>query len=179
MSLSFKNAEKRINDALIFSAFNLTVNPGNIVAIQSSVNVREQLLNLFLKKTALTSGELMLNDIGISSSKQQIGFLFLNEGLYERLTVQEMLSFIKDLYQSSKSLDKTINAVQLDEKKKVRISSLSYSEKKRVQLALLLIQNSDIYILEEPDQNLDNAEKSTIPLSKSKMTDLKGILGLK
>lgn len=155
MSLSFNNAEKRINDVLIFPSFSLTMNPGNIVAIQSTVNVREQLLNLLLRKTALSSGEVMINDIDISCSKQQIGFLFLNEGLYERLTIQEMLSFTKKLYQSTKSVDETIHAVQLDEKKKEKITNLSYSEKKRVQLASLLIQNPDTYILEEPDQNSD------------------------
>ena len=41
----------------------------------------------------------------------------------------------------------------------MKIKNLSYSERKRVQLACLLIQNPTIYIFEEPDQNLDLESK--------------------
>lgn len=164
MSLTFKNAEKHINDTVIFSPFNLSIMPGNIVAIHSSVNVKEQLLHLLLRKTLLSAGEITIDGEDITKSKQKIDFLFLNDGLYERLTIREMLSFVKQLYDSNKSINDTIHAVQLNTKQKVKIGNLSYSEKKRVQFACLILKNPDIYILEEPDQNL-NIESKRIFLS--------------
>lgn len=159
MSLTFINAEKHIHDTLIFSSFHLKVESGNIVAIHSSLNVQEQMLQLLLRKTSLSSGQIKINEVDIFKSKQKMGFLFRNDGLYERLTIREMLSFVKSLYHSTKSINDTIHMVRLDEKRKSKIANLSYSEKKRVQFACLLIQNPEIYILEEPDQNLDIESK--------------------
>lgn len=171
MTLTFTNAEKHLNDLLFFPPFNLTIERGNIIAIQSSVDVREQLLKLLLKQSFLSSGEITIDNIEIQASKQRIGFLFLQDSLYERLTVQEMLSFIKKLYQSPVAIDKTIRAVQLDSKRKYLIKKLSYSERKRVQFAVLLIQNLDTLIFEEPDQNLDLESKKILLSLLNKLSD--------
>src|SRR5690606_5842290 len=90
---------------------------------------------------------------------RDIGFLFLHNALYERLSVEEMLRFIKNLYESEQTIDNAVKAVHLDVKRKSKINKLSYSEIRRVQLACLLLQNPAIYILEEPDQNLDLESK--------------------
>ncbi|WP_342536605.1 LytTR family transcriptional regulator DNA-binding domain-containing protein [Sporosarcina sp. FSL K6-3508] len=159
MSLHFINAEKRIHDSVIFPSFDLSVDPGDIVAVYSSVNVREQLIELLLEKTRLSNGEIRVDDSKISNNRQKVGILFLQDGLYERLSIEEMISFIKDLYTSNVLKDDVIQAVQLDSKRKVKIKQLSYSERKRVQLACLLIRDPDIYIFEEADQNLDLESK--------------------
>lgn len=134
MSLHFINAEKRIHDSVIFPSFDLSVDPGDIVAVYSSVNVREQLIELLLEKTRLSNGEIRVDDSKISNNRQKVGILFLQDGLYERLSIEEMISFIKDLYTSNVLKDDVIQAVQLDSKRKVKIKQLSYSERKRVQL---------------------------------------------
>ncbi|WP_339252197.1 LytTR family transcriptional regulator DNA-binding domain-containing protein [Sporosarcina sp. FSL W8-0480] len=152
MSLQFINAEKRINDSVIFPSFDLTVEPKKVVAVYSSVNVREQLIDLLLGRSQLSDGEIRINN---GESKQQIGFLFLHDGLYDRLTIEEMVQFTKRLYLSTKSIEDVLKNVQLTAKRRTKIKQLSYSEKKRVQLACLLMQDHLIYILEEPDQNLD------------------------
>lgn len=159
MSLQFINAEKRVHDSIVFPAFDLSIGPGKIVAVYSSVNVREQLIKLLLEQTILSNGEIRVGESGISENKQQIGFYFLHDFLYERLSIEEMLTFTKRLYTSSVSIDEVIKAVQLDAKRKIKIKLLSYSERKRVQLACMLLQNYSIYIFEEPDQNIDLESK--------------------
>ncbi|MCG3087144.1 LytTR family transcriptional regulator DNA-binding domain-containing protein [Sporosarcina cyprini] len=157
MTLEFVNAEKRIHDSLIFPSFNLTVNKGQVVAVYSSVNVREQLIHLLLGKTLLSHGEIRFDENLKQPSRT--GFLFLHHGLYERLSIAEMLQFTKRLHGSKASLDDILRMVQLDGKRSVKIKQLSYSEKKRVQLACLLIQDPAIFVLEEPDQNIDLESK--------------------
>ncbi len=159
MELKFINAEKRIYDTLVFPSFDLTVNLGHVSALYSSVNVREQMIHLLLGKTALSQGEIRLGPAPLKQASRDIGFLFLNGPLYERLSVEEMLKFIKGLYESGQNIDQALKAVHLDQKRKLKIHKLSYSENKRVQFACLLLQNPAIYILEEPDQNLDLESK--------------------
>ncbi len=159
MKLQFMDAEKRVNDTIIFPSFNLLVTPGQVTALYSSVNVREQIINLLLGKTGLSHGEIHIGQNLLKHPTKNIGFLFLDVALYERLSIEEMLHFIKNLYASNQSTDQAIRAVHLDHKRKLRIDKLSYSESKRVQFACLLLQNPAIYILEEPHQNLDLESK--------------------
>ncbi|MBW8349792.1 LytTR family transcriptional regulator DNA-binding domain-containing protein [Bacillus sp. IITD106] len=159
MSLQFLSAERFINDMLIFPSFDLTVDHGNVVSIYSNVNVREELINILLGKTKLSKGEIRIEQNNLSEIHHKLGFLFLNVELYERLSIEEMFIFIKRLYGTSASINEMLYIVQLENRRKVRIHKLSYSEKKRVQLACLLIQDPVVYIMEEPDQNLDIESK--------------------
>lgn len=153
MSLNFLQAEKHIHDTIVFPAFDLTIHTGEVAAICSNVNVREQLIDILLGKKILSDGEIQY------AESQKLAFFFLNEGLHERLTVQEFLKFYHQLYQSTQTLEDVTRLVQLDAKKNKKIKDLTYSEKKRAQLAYILIQNAQIYIMEEPDQNLDAESK--------------------
>ncbi|MFC5605031.1 LytTR family transcriptional regulator DNA-binding domain-containing protein [Sporosarcina koreensis] len=159
MSLQFINAEKRIHDSVVFPPFDLSVDAGKVVAVYSSVNVREQLIGLLLEKSKLSNGEIRIGNSNISENNLKIGFYFLQDGLYERLSIEEMIHFTKQLYFSTDSVQDVIQTVQLDSKRCVKIKQLSYSERKRVQLACLLMQDATINIFEEPDQNLDLESK--------------------
>lgn len=156
MSLKFIQVEKQMNDAILFPEFNLTINKSEIVSLCTNVNVREQLLFILLGKVKLSKGTIEY------IPEQKLGFYFLREGEYERLTVKESLQFFQRIHQSDQSIEEVLHTVQLDAKKNKKIKELTYSEKKRVQLAHLLIQNPAIYILEEPDQNLDMESKKIL-----------------
>lgn len=153
MPLKFIQVEKHIHDTIVFPAFDLMIDTGEVAAICSNVNIREQLIDILLGKKLLSNGEIQYTD------PQKIAFFFLNEGLHERLRVQEFLKFYHQLYQSTQSIEAITRLVQLDAKKNKKIKDLTYSEKKRTQLAYILIQNAQIYIMEEPDQNLDTESK--------------------
>lgn len=153
MSLKFIQAEKQMNDAILFQEFNLTINESEIVSLCTNVNVREQLLFILLGKIKLSKGKIEY------PAEQKLGFYFLREGEYERLSVKESLQFFHRIHQSDQSIEEVLQTVQLDAKKNKKIKELTYSEKKRVQLAHLLVQNPAIYIMEEPDQNLDMESK--------------------
>lgn len=153
MSLKFIQVEKHIHDTIVFPTFDLTIDTGEVAAICSNVNVRELLIDILLGKKLLSNGEIQYAD------SKKLAFFFLNEGLHERLTVQEFLKFYHQLYQSTQSIEDITRLVQLDAKKSKKIKDLTYSEKKRAQLAYILIQNAQIYIMEEPDQNLDAESK--------------------
>ncbi|MBM7715679.1 LytTR family transcriptional regulator DNA-binding domain-containing protein [Siminovitchia sp. FSL H7-0308] len=159
MELKFANAEKRVHDTLIFPSFNLSVHPGQVVAVYSSVNIQEQVLHLLLGKTFLSRGEIQMNGSPLKHPSKNMGFFFLKPSLYERLSIEEMLRFIKNIYSSNQDIETIIKTVHLEKKRNTKIHQLTYSETKRVQLGCLLLQNPAIYIFEEPDQNLDLESK--------------------
>ncbi|MFJ7936522.1 LytTR family transcriptional regulator DNA-binding domain-containing protein [Sporosarcina sp. NPDC096371] len=156
MGLRFTNVEKRLNDSLIFSVFNLSVDRGQITAIYSSLNVRSTLLQMLTKEMPILNGEIYISNAEISKVHlSDIGFSFLNEALYERLTVAEQIDLYRKLYNTNEATSVILRKVHLEEKRNVRIKKLSYSEQRRIQFGRLLIQNPDILIFEEPDQNID------------------------
>lgn len=152
MALTFQNAEKRIHDMVLFPAFDLNVESGKATAIYSSVNVREHLISLLLGRSKLSNGKMIKNTT-------EIGFLFLEHGLYERLRVKEMLAFTKKLYASKVSVEEALQTLQLETIQHTPIKRLTHSETRRVQLACLHIQDPVLYILEEPEQNVDLESK--------------------
>lgn len=156
MVLKFNDVEKRLSDSLIFPAFNLHIGEAEVTAIYSSLNVRTTLLQMLTKEMPILNGEIHIENNEISKANlKEIGFLFLQEGLYERLTVGEHLKLYSQLYNVELSVDSVLRKVHLEEKRNLKLKKLSFSEQKRISLAKLLIQNPKLFIIEEPDQNVD------------------------
>lgn len=159
MALAFIDVEKHKNDALVFPAFNLSLAAGEVLAIYSNVNIRSQLMELLLEKSSLSQGEIQLAGQALAQKSVKMGFLFLNDGVYKRLTVLEALRFYKKLHNSPDKVDDILRKVQLELKKNTKLEKLTPSEQRRIQLAALLFQNPDVWVMEEPDQNLDMESK--------------------
>lgn len=164
--LSISDLEKHEGNAVIFPSFSLTVSAGNAVAIHTNMSVQKILMDMLLGELPILTGTIKVNDLNISSSKKQylqhIGVFALNDGLYERLTVKEYLDFFKTLYESKTAVEEVLQSSQLEEKKNTRIGRLSFSEKRRVHLGNLLLKPASLYVLEEPDQNIDLETKRVL-----------------
>lgn len=137
MSLKFMNAEKHINDSLVFPSFNLSLNLGKVTAIHSSVSVREQLIELLLGQSTLSSGDIQISGHDILKVKREMGFFFLDDCLYERLSIEENITFYKRIYNSTESISEIIKKVQLESKRKVKVKLLTHSEKKACSICML------------------------------------------
>ncbi|TDL32936.1 LytR family transcriptional regulator [Jeotgalibacillus sp. S-D1] len=157
--LIINNIEKHSEHAVVFPPFRLEVAPGSVVAIHSSTNVRAELMDLFTGAKPVMSGEIISNGEMVHRNNPryfaETGILFLEDGLYERLKVKEHLDFFLTIYGSTVKLEQLMQIIHLEEKRNVRVSLLSYSEKKRIRYARILIQQPSTVILEEPDQNVD------------------------
>ena len=175
--LSMINIEKNDGDTILFPAFSLDVAEKEVTAIYSTLNVRQILLNMFIGKTSIMGGELIVKGACISKNKQtffkEVGVLFFDEGMYERLTVQDHFKFYKGLYISNQTFDQMLKITQLEAKKHTRLSRLTNSEKRRVQFARILFQNPSLFVFEEPDLNID-VETKRIFLTIIKTLQQKG-----
>ncbi|HZW67366.1 MAG TPA: LytTR family transcriptional regulator DNA-binding domain-containing protein [Pseudogracilibacillus sp.] len=154
--LTFRKLSKRSDNHVIFPPIDLTINNKDIVALYSSVNIREHLLRLLTLQTTPSDGAIYLDDQALSkANKEEIQCYYLQDVMYDYLTVSEMLQFINRMQIKEASIDTLLQFVSLQEKRKDKLARLTFSERKRVQLACLLLQDASVYIFEEVDQNVD------------------------
>lgn len=161
--LQIRELERYTENMLVFPPFHIEVARHDVIALYSSMNVRDTLLSMLTGRLPISSGEIRLNGAVYSNNKKaylsQLGLLLLEEGLYERLTVKENFIFYKNLYGSEAAIDDVIRTIKLEKKVNMRLSKLSLSEKRRVQYARLLFQDPALFVFEEPHQNVDNETK--------------------
>lgn len=165
-TLSFNNIEKHDGHTIVFPSIQLSIESGEIIGLLTSINVRTVLLEMMSRKMPVSEQAIAIDGVSIHQMKreyfQRVSFFSLEDGLYERLTVKENFLFYQKLFHSDLTIDQILQQTQLEAKKNIRISKLTASEKRRVHYGQLLLKNTDIYILEEPDQNVDLETKRVL-----------------
>ena len=161
--LTIKDLERYTENMLVFPAFSLEVAQHEVVALYSSMNVRSTLLHMFIGKIPLSRGRLTIGDAALTGNRieflTKLGISFLDDGLYERLTVKDHLVFAQKLSRSPWPIDEVLRTVQLEMKSNARINKLTLSEKRRVHFARMLMLDPVLFVFEEPVQNVDNETK--------------------
>jgi ABC-2 type transport system ATP-binding protein len=92
--------------------------------------------------------------------KQRIGYMPQSYGLYDDLTVEENLNFFGSIYrvpsdERRKRTDEILQLVRLQEFRKQFSGQLSGGMKRRLSLAVSLIHNPELLILDEPTAGID------------------------
>lgn len=98
---------------------------------------------------------------------QKIGYMAQSDALYAELTGMENLKFFAALYLLNKNEQKeriqyTADLVGLTDELKKTVSAYSGGMKRRLSLAIALIQDPDVIILDEPTVGIDPALRASI-----------------
>ncbi len=98
---------------------------------------------------------------------QKIGYMAQSDALYTELTGLENLKFFAALYKLNKKEQKeriayTTNLVNLTSELKEKVSNYSGGMKRRLSLAIGLIQDPEIIILDEPTVGIDPELRQSI-----------------
>ncbi|MGE8082086.1 LytTR family transcriptional regulator DNA-binding domain-containing protein [Peribacillus loiseleuriae] len=161
--LQIKQLEKSKGNIIIFPMIDLDIHREEIIAIQCNNEVGKQLIMMMIGEIPLSNGEVLLEGMPLNqrfkSLSNRVGLFLLDDALYDRLTPREYLSFFKNLYNVDIEIDSLIQKVSLTEKVRTKINKLSFSEKKRLQLARAILHQPDLLLMEEPDQNIDIESK--------------------
>ena len=178
--ITINNLSFARGNSLILKDISFSVKPGQIMLIQgpNGKGKTTLLLNIIQLLDPL-NGDIKLNGQKIDSQTASDCFLYLGENhfAYDQLTLNQNIDywlsihnvvFTKDII--NKSINYLFGELNLDKK----FYQLSFGQKKKLQLLLLILVNKPIWILDDPFNGLDNNTIKKIITLMAKKAENKG-----
>lgn len=141
------------------------VNKGEIFGLLGPNGAgKTTLLRMLINLLEPTSGEIFYDNKCIRDNleeiKKKVSFLSENTKLYERLSINEVLDYIGSLYGISKETinqrkTELYNGLDMNSFVDKTIGKLSTGQKQKASIARVMINDPEVYILDEPTIGLD------------------------
>ena len=167
---------------LVFKDVAFTVNSGEILVLRGpNGKGKTTLLSIIIQLLDPLSGEIKYQGSKVDSYIASQSFLYLGENhfAYDQLSLGQNIDYWLSIH--NVNFDKTIRdqsirylfgELNLDKK----FYQLSFGQKKKLQLLLLMLVNKPIWILDDPFNGLDNDTIIKITTLLSKKLENKGII---
>ena len=127
---------------------------------------KSTLMKLLVAALTPTAGSILVDGRPLAKAerqlKAQLGYLPQDFGLFDELTVTEFLDYmaaLKGLRQPKAAIRKVLQAVNLEEKAKATIRTLSDGKRQRLGIAQALLGDPPFLIFDEPTVGLDPEER--------------------
>ena len=172
VALAIRNLHKSYGDVRAVSDLSLSVAPGECFGLlgpngagkTTTIEICEGLL-------APDSGDVEVLGMRWNTHerelRQLLGIQLQETQLSDKLTVAETIELFRSFYHQRRSVDDVIALVELEEKRKARVSTLSGGQKQRLSVACAIVGEPRLLFLDEPTTGLD-------PQSRRQLWDLIG-----
>jgi ABC-2 type transport system ATP-binding protein len=161
--ISVSHVSKSFGTKQVLKDISLQVAPAETFGILGpSGSGKTTLVKLLTGIDEATSGEVTL--LGVKMPKlsmlQQIGYMAQSDALYTELSAKENLQFFAALYglkgeQRSRRIKVVMELVDLEEHLRKRVGQYSGGMKRRLSLAIALLHEPPLLILDEPTVGID------------------------
>ena len=168
VALKLENINLSYEKKIILENFNFQINSGEIAGLLGPNGAgKTSIFNLIIGLIKPNYGSIFIKDENVNefpiyerTLKFQIGFVPQYGGFFSDLTVFENLKAIseitiKDPNYRDERVNSVISEFELDSIKEIKASFLSGGQKKKLVIALALIPNPKILLLDEPFAALD------------------------
>jgi len=161
--IEFRNVSKSYGKKNVIKNISFKINKGEIVGLLGLNGAgKSTIMNMLTGYINATDGEILIDGINILENREEaskhIGYLPEIPPLYSDMTVSEILNFVCDIRgvkDKKSNIDKTLEKTGLCNVKNSMIRRLSKGYKQRVGLAVAMIGEPEILILDEPTAGLD------------------------
>jgi ABC-2 type transport system ATP-binding protein len=161
-SMEVKNLRKNYGDFVAVKDLNLKIRRGEVFGFLGPNGAgKTTSIRMMVGLLKPTSGEILINGAKIDDVEMgKIGICPQELVLWENLTCRESLKLMGDMYEVPKdALKQRINNLLkdlfLEEKANTTVSNLSGGMKRRLNLAMAVIHEPEVVVLDEPSEGLD------------------------
>ncbi len=161
MSIIVENITKTYGNQKALDAISFTINSGEIVGFLGPNGAgKSTMMKIITTYIAQTEGVVYVNGHNVAEKpmlvKQSIGYLPEHNPLYLDMYVKEYIQFNASIHGVSKNrINEVIEQVGLTPEAHKKISQLSKGYRQRVGLAVALLHDPEVLILDEPTTGLD------------------------
>ena len=158
-----RGVNKRFGKQEVLHDINLALAPGQITGLLGPSGCgKTTLVNLIVGSLVATSGSVTVlgQPAPPRDTRREMGFMPQSEALYNDLTAGENLRFFGALYglgskQLATAIPRVLSLVQLDDQGRKLVESFSGGMKRRLSLAIALLHQPRLLVLDEPTVGLD------------------------
>ena len=169
-------------NTLIFKGINFKILPGELLLIKGANGVgKTTLLSNIVNFTDPLDGSITYNGTEIDNHTASQFFLYIGETnfAYDSLSLNQNIEYWLSIHNvkfnnsiKDKSVDYFFQELNLDKK----FYQLSFGQKKKLQLLLLMLVNKPVWILDDPFSGLDSKSIQNVNTLFEKKLENKGII---
>ena len=161
-AIEAQNLTKKYGDFLAVNDLNLKIKKGEVFGFLGPNGAgKTTSISMMVGLLRPSSGKVLINDKKVEDTdKQTIGICPQELVLWENLTCYESLKLMGDMYEVPKDIlnqriEKLLKDLFLTDKADTVVANLSGGMKRRLNLALAVIHEPEIVLLDEPSEGLD------------------------
>ncbi len=171
-AIELQGLTKSFGAALVVDGVTVHVNAGEVVGLLGPNGAgKTTTLRMLAGLITPSGGSARLCGVEVAKeplrARKHLGFLTASTGLYDRLTVREILQTFGQLYGMTKEamatrIDAMIRELDLASYIDRRCGTLSSGQKQRASIARAVVHDPEVYVLDEPTAALDPVASSAI-----------------
>lgn len=160
--LEVKNISKKIGKKMIIQNINFEIKKGEVFGIVGPNGAgKSTLIKTMLGLYKPTEGTTIINGYDVikdfENALQEVGAIIENPEAYDYLTAKKNMEIFSRMYGrvDKQQIDELLKLVKLEDRKNYRVRTFSLGMKQRLGIAISLIPNPKLLILDEPTNGLD------------------------
>jgi ABC-2 type transport system ATP-binding protein len=153
------NAEPALN------ALNLRLDPGQTLALLGPNGAgKSTAIKLLLGLLKVQTGTVTIDGRAPNdpATRERLGGVLQVSGLPAKLSVREQIALHAAYYRAPRAVDEVLDALGLTALRSRRLNTLSGGERRRLEVALALIGNPKLLVLDEPTVGVDLNERTRV-----------------
>lgn len=174
-AVSIRNLVVKRGSISVFRGFDLDIGAGKLVGVLGPSGCgKTTLMRCIVGAQRITSGEVMVLDEpgGTSGLRRRVSYSTQSAAVYDDLTVRQNLDYFGRVLGGTRvDTDRALAAVGLEPQAKQRVATLSGGQRGRVSLAVAMLADPELLVLDEPTVGLDPLLREAIWTVMRELTD--------